>query len=73
MILAGVGTGCFTYEDIQGWQVFDPPVKPRNKAQKVYDRLFKIYKSLYRNLKEDFADLSRMSRVYYTMYQIGVI
>ncbi|MDR0723497.1 MAG: FGGY-family carbohydrate kinase [Treponema sp.] len=59
VILAGVGTGCFTYEDVQSWQVFDPPVKPRDQARKVYDGLFKIYKSLYRNLKEDFADLSR--------------
>ncbi|MDR1248166.1 MAG: FGGY-family carbohydrate kinase [Treponema sp.] len=57
VILAGVGTGCFSYEDTQNWQVFDPPVKPRDEARKVYDRLFKIYKSVYRNLKGDFADL----------------
>jgi xylulokinase len=60
VILAGVGTGCFSYEDVRNWQVFDPPVKPNEAARKVYDRLFALYKSVYRNLKGDFAELSAL-------------
>jgi sugar (pentulose or hexulose) kinase len=41
VILAEVGTGCVAYEDIRGWQVFDPPVEPRNEVRKVYDGVFR--------------------------------
>jgi xylulokinase len=58
VILAGVGTGCFSYDDVRNWQVFDSPVKPDEAARKVYDPLFALYKSVYRNLKGDFAVLS---------------
>ncbi|MDR1932099.1 MAG: FGGY-family carbohydrate kinase [Spirochaetales bacterium] len=58
VILAGVGTGCFTYDDARGWQVFDAPVTPNPVSQKVYDRLFEIYKSVYTDLKNDFIRLS---------------
>ncbi|AEF84822.1 sugar kinase, fggy family [Treponema primitia ZAS-2] len=60
VILAGVGTGCFSYEDVQNWQVFDEPVRPNGEAQKIYDRLFMVYKSIYGNLKGDFAELSKL-------------
>jgi xylulokinase len=59
VILAGVGTGCFTYDDVQSWQVFDAPVKPAGGAQKKYDHLFKVYKSIYQNLKKDFVELNK--------------
>jgi xylulokinase len=57
VILAGTGTGTFSFEDIQGWQVFDEPVKPDPESRKVYDKLFKTYKTVYRHLKSDFAEL----------------
>jgi xylulokinase len=57
VILAGTGTGTFTFEDARGWQVFDEPVKPNPESRKVYDKLFKNYRSIYGHLKSDFADL----------------
>lgn len=47
VMLAGLGTGVLTLEDVRHWQVFDAPVHPNAAAHDLYDRYYKIYRELY--------------------------
>ncbi len=58
IILAGIGTGLLHYEDVKKWQTLDDPVFPDAAAHEKYNAYFKLYKSIYRNLREDMTQMS---------------
>lgn len=62
IILAGIGTGELTYDDVKNWQVFDEKVMPNPDAVDRYNGYYKLYRSLYNNLKDDMKQLSDLSR-----------
>lgn len=60
VILAGVGTGCFTYDDVRKWQVFDEKVMPNPDAHELYNKYYKFYHSVYQHLKDDMKELNNI-------------
>lgn len=56
VMLAGLGTGVLTLEDIQKWQVLDDKVQPNKEAHEIYNRCYAQYRSIYQNLKGNMAD-----------------
>ncbi|MEM3648829.1 MAG: carbohydrate kinase, partial [Thermoproteota archaeon] len=60
-LLAGVGTGTLKgYEVINEWLKSSETIKPVQEAASKYGRLYRIYKSLYEALREDFKELKRL-------------
>ncbi|MCD8356000.1 MAG: FGGY-family carbohydrate kinase [Clostridia bacterium] len=62
VMLAGIGTGLLTYEEVKGWQVLDDPIQPDPERHAQYDRCFAAYKSIYTHLKDDMKALSALSK-----------
>lgn len=62
VILAGIGTGLLTWEDAKSWQVLDWMVTPDPSAHSAYDVYYRIYRSIYSNLKNDMASLASISK-----------
>lgn len=60
VILAGVGTGCLTYEDAGKWQLFDEKVQPNPAAHELYNKYYKLYHSVYKHLKDDMKELNNI-------------
>lgn len=58
VILAGIGTGILTYSDVKKWQTLDDKIMPDNKNRAVYNKSYKIYRSIYENLKSTMKDSS---------------
>lgn len=58
VILAGIGTGTLTYDDVKKWQMLDEPVNPIPENKAKYDKSYKIYKEVYENLKDTMRDAS---------------
>lgn len=61
-LLAAVGSG--EYKNIE--EACGATIKvvertaPKKPAQKVYDKAFPVYQSLYRSLKDSFAEISKL-------------
>ena len=62
VMLAGIGAGLLTYEDVKSWQTLDQPLIPDPARHAQYDRYFTVYKSIYRSLKDDLKELSELSQ-----------
>lgn len=62
VMLAGIGVGLLTYEQVQSWQVLDEPVTPIAANHERYNRYFAAYKSIYAHLKDDMATLTALQR-----------
>ncbi|MDF2612144.1 MAG: hypothetical protein K0R92_3618 [Lachnospiraceae bacterium] len=60
VMLAGIGTGLLSYEDVKKWQVLDKKIIPNEKNHEIYKQYYKVYKSIYQNLKEDMKDISKL-------------
>lgn len=60
VILAGVGTGLLTYEDVKDWQVLGDKVLPNKEAHAVYNEYYGLYQSIYTHLKEDMKRMSAL-------------
>jgi len=60
VILAGIGTGTLTYDDVKKWQVLEQPIKPNQENYKVYSQYYQSYRSIYDSLKEDMAKMSEL-------------
>lgn len=58
VMLAGIGTGLLTYDEVKQWQVLDEPIQPDPECHATYDRCFTTYKSIYEHLKADMRALS---------------
>ena len=63
VILAGVGIGLLTWEDVKSWQVLGKKVMPHPCVHAVYDEYYRIYRNVYKNLKKDMADLTLLSNI----------
>lgn len=60
VMLAGIGTGLLTFEEVKKWQVLDKPIEVNQENHKKYNEYFKLYKSMYNNLKNDMKTLSEI-------------
>ncbi len=60
VMLAGIGTGILSYEDVKTWQVLDEKILPIEENHKIYSRYYKVYRSIYQNLKGDMKDISEL-------------
>lgn len=58
VMLAGIGTGLLTFEDVRKWQVLDEKRMPNPDAHKTYNEYFKLYKSFYYSMKAGMKQLS---------------
>ncbi|MBO3754882.1 MAG: carbohydrate kinase, partial [Candidatus Brockarchaeota archaeon] len=60
-LLAGVGTGVLKgYEVINEWLTSSETIKPVQEAALKYGQLYRVYRSLYDALREDFKELKRL-------------
>ena len=61
VMLAGIGTGLLTYEEVKQWQVLDAPIYPDAARREQYNRCFAVYKSIYEHLKDDMKTMSTLT------------
>ncbi len=61
VILAGVGIGLLSCDDVKSWQVMDEKVLPDPKAHAIYNEYYKLYHSIYENLKTDMKKMSDLN------------
>lgn len=61
VMLAGIGTGLLTYDDVKKWQVLDDKIMPNQENHRKYNDYYKVYKSIYQNLKTDMKTLTNIS------------
>ncbi|SFC65248.1 xylulokinase [Bacillus sp. OV322] len=61
VMLAGIGTGLLSYEDVKKWQVLDQKIMPNKENHRKYNEYYQVYKSIYQNLKSDMKTLTRIS------------
>ncbi|MCM3033060.1 FGGY-family carbohydrate kinase [Niallia sp. MER 6] len=61
VMLAGIGTGLLSFEDVKKWQVLDEKIMPIEDNHKKYNDYYKVYKSIYQNLKTDMKTLTKLS------------
>ncbi|MFD1349794.1 FGGY-family carbohydrate kinase [Oceanobacillus caeni] len=61
VMLAGIGTGLLSYEDVKQWQVLDEKITPNKQNHQIYNEYYKVYKSVYNNLKQDMKQLTVLS------------
>jgi sugar (pentulose or hexulose) kinase len=60
-LLAGVATGIFKdFSIAKGWTEYINRLEPDVANHALYMEYFKLYKSLYQHVKEDFKDLARL-------------
>jgi ribulokinase len=58
VMLAGIGTGLLSYEEVKKWQVLDQKILPNQQNHEKYNDYYKVYKSIYQNLKSDMKTLT---------------
>jgi len=61
VMLAGIGTGLLSYEEVKRWQVLDQKILPNQQNHEKYNDYYKVYKSIYQNLKSDMKALTRLA------------
>lgn len=60
VMLAGIGTGLLTYEQVKQWQVLDEKIMPNQQNHEKYNEYYAVYQSIYEHLKEDMKKLSKI-------------
>ncbi|CDZ23175.1 hypothetical protein CCDG5_0024 [[Clostridium] cellulosi] len=60
VMLAGLGTGLLTREDLKKWQVLDKKITPNPEAHAKYNEYYKMYRDLYGHLREDMARMTQI-------------
>jgi len=63
VMLAGIGTGLLTYEDVKKWQVLDKKIMPDQENHAKYNEYYHAYKSVYQHLKDDMKTLTKLSQL----------
>ncbi|MGG4410988.1 FGGY-family carbohydrate kinase [Niallia taxi] len=61
VMLAGIGTGLLSYDDVKKWQVLDDKIMPNQENHRKYNDYYMVYKSIYHNLKADMKTLTSIS------------
>ncbi|MGG6311836.1 FGGY-family carbohydrate kinase [Paenibacillus macerans] len=62
VMLAGIGTGLLSYEEVKKWPVLDEKIIPIPRNHEKYNRYYEVYKSVYHHLKLDMKTLTALSR-----------
>lgn len=60
VMLAGLGAGVVTVEDLKGWRVLDEKISPDPAAHARYDEYYRLYRDLYADLKDSMARASKL-------------
>ena len=60
VMLAGLGTGVLTLDEIQKWQVLDEKVEPDKDMHRVYSQYYQFYHKIYNDLKLDMEKFSTL-------------
>lgn len=60
VMLAGIGTGLLTYDQVKQWQVLDEKIMPNRQNHEKYNEYYAVYQSIYDHLKEDMKKLSKI-------------
>ncbi|WP_010283759.1 FGGY-family carbohydrate kinase [Bacillus timonensis] len=63
VMLAGIGTGLLTFEDVKKWQVLDEKIMPNQQNHQRYNEYYEVYKSAYHHLKDDMKTLTRLGKM----------
>ncbi|PWJ49235.1 FGGY-family carbohydrate kinase [Faecalicatena contorta] len=63
VMLAGIGTGLLSYDEVKTWQVLGDKVMPNAGNHEKYKKYYKLYKSIYNNLKQDMKELTEASKL----------
>lgn len=58
IMLAGIGTGLLTYEEVKKWQVLDGKIIPDKERHRKYQKYFRLYKDFYHCMKDSMKDLT---------------
>ena len=61
VMLAGIGTGLLSYEEVKKWQVLDEKIMPNKENHQKYNEFYQVYKSIYKHLKTDMKTLTKIS------------
>jgi xylulokinase len=59
-MLAGIGTGLLTYDDMKKWQTLGEKVMPNKKVHEKYNEYYKLYHEIYKDLKNDMKKLTEI-------------
>lgn len=62
IMLAGIGTGLLTYEEMKKWQVLDEKIMPNPCNHEKYNAYYELYHEVYRDLKEDMQKLTKLAQ-----------
>ncbi len=60
VMLAGIGTGLLTYDEVKSWQVLGDKIMPNEESHEKYKKYYKLYKSTYQHLKDDMKELTEI-------------
>lgn len=62
-VIAGVGTGVFKdYDVVKNWVSVSDQTDPIEENAKIYDDLYKIYRNIYEEIKDNFAPMAELVR-----------
>lgn len=62
VMLAGIGTGLLTVEDVQKWSILGKRMTPDPIRHDIYSKYYDLYRKLYLDLQEDMHDLSEVDK-----------
>lgn len=62
VMLAGIGTGLLTFEEVKKWQVLDEKIMPNAENHEKYNEYYRLYKDVYQHLKGDMKELTRIAK-----------
>ncbi|MEF9942511.1 MAG: FGGY-family carbohydrate kinase [Lachnospiraceae bacterium] len=60
VMLAGIGLGLLTYDEVKTWQVLDKKIVPIKENHEKYNEFYKVYKSVYHHLQGDMKQLTKI-------------
>lgn len=60
VMLAGIGTGVVTVEDLKKWRVLDKELAPDPEAHARYNEYYQLYRDIYGDLKGSMARASKL-------------
>lgn len=63
VMLAGLATDSLTVDDVQKWQVLGDKVEPRKEQHDIYNKYYKLYRNVYKDLGDDMHELSLISGI----------
>ena len=62
-VIAGVGTGVFKdYDVVKNWVSVSDQTEPIEENAKIYDELYKIYRNIYEEIKDNFLPMAELVR-----------